>query len=275
MRILVVGAGSFWGRPLVDSLRSRAHEVSVFTRDPRSYPEDWRMSLSCYWGELHHLHILEQALRGVDRVVACIGAGRRESLADHSEVDGIRHLLEAISRFSNADLIRLTSPSPLREADWWPMASRRRADLLVESSRIPHCMVQMGWAPEMLSPLLRGNRLWLPHPRSTPGRIRWQSRAQAIDRLVTLALGTSLPEQTQIRGSDNASVEELSTRICIRHPHVERVHLPGRLFHWLARWGSDFGFAGWRLVHATTPHRSKSSVEFEDSLAHWPPLPMA
>jgi uncharacterized protein YbjT (DUF2867 family) len=271
MKILVVGAGSFWGRPLVDALRAKAQDVSVFTRDPRSYPEDWRMSLSCHWGELHHMHILEEALRGIDRVVACIGAGRSESTADQSEVNGIRHLLEAMNRFSKADLVRLTSPSPLREADWWPMASRRRADLLVDSSRIPHCLVQMGWAPEMLAPLERRGKLWLPHPLSTPARISWHSRRSAVDRLVELTLSESLPQQTQIRGTDIASLVELSTRICIRHPAMERIHLPGRFFHWLSRWGSDFGFAGWRLVHATSPHRLRTSSEFEDSLDGWSP----
>jgi len=222
-------------------------------------------------GRAQHLHILEDALRGVDRVVACIGAGRKESAADQSEVNGIRHLLDAISRFSKADLIRLTSPSPLREADWWPMASRRRADLLVESSRIPHCLVQMGWAPQMLAPLFGQGKVWLPHPRSTPSKISWQSQASALERLVDLALSSGLPEQTQIRGADVASVAELSTRMCIHHTKLKRIHLPGRVFHGLARWGNPFGFCGWRLVQATSPHRCRSSSTFVDSLQGWSP----
>lgn len=270
MRILVVGATSFWGRPLVDELRSRGHAVSVFSRDPRAFPDDWRLAIPCHWGALEHDHILEQALVDVDRVVASISAGTRREQADSAEVDGIRHLLKAMSRRRGTELVRLTSPAPLRDSDWWPMATRRRADLLVETSDVPHCLSEMGWAPEMLSTLLRKDTLWLPHPRSVPGRILWQSRREGVRRLADLAGGTSLPARSRIRGKDRATLLELSTRVCIRHATLNRVHLPGRFFHWMARAGSDFGFAGLRLVHAGSQDESLAPVGTEDSLADWP-----
>jgi uncharacterized protein YbjT (DUF2867 family) len=270
VRILVVGATSFWGRPLVDELRSRGHDLSVFSRDPRAFPDDWRLSIPCHWGELEHQHILEDALDGVDRVVASVSAGRRSDRADTAEVDGIRHLLRALSRHPGTDLVRLTSPSPLRDGDWWPMAARRRADLLVDGSDVPHCLAEMGWAPEMLTPLLRNRTLWLPHPRSAPGRIVWQSRRQGVGALADLAQTPTLPKRSRIRGRDCATLQELSTRVCVRHPDVDRVHLPGRIFRWIARTGSDFGFTGLRVMHAGCQDESRGAPGAEDSLVDWP-----
>ena len=272
MRILLVGATSFWGRPLVDELRSRGHAVSVFSRDPRAFPDDWRLAIPCHWGSLDHGHILEEALDGVDRVVASVSAGSRREHADSAEVDGIRHLLRAMSRRRGTELVRLTSPAPLRDSDWWPMATRRRADLLVETSDVPHCLAEMGWAPEMLSPLLRKGTLWLPHPLSVPGRILWQSRRDGVRKLADLAGGDSLPARTRIRGKDCATLIELSTRACIRHAPLNRIHLPGRFFRWMAETGSDFGFAGLRLVHAGSQDESQAPVGTEDALADWPQL---
>lgn len=270
MRILVVGATSFWGRPLVDELRSRGHAVSVFSRDPRAFPDDWRLAIPCHWGSLDHGHILEEALDGMDRVVASVSAGTRLEHADSAEVEGIRHLLKAMSRRRGTELVRLTSPAPLRDSDWWPMATRRRADLLVETSDVPHCLAEMGWAPEMLAQLLRKGTIWLPHPLSVPGRILWQSRREGVRKLADLAEGTSLPSRIRIRGKDCATLLELSTRACIRHTSLNRVHLPGRFFHWMARAGSDFGFAGLRLVHAGSQDECQAPAGTEDSLADWP-----
>lgn len=270
MRILVVGASSFWGHPLVDELRSRGHGVSVFSRDPREFPDDWRLAIPCFWGSLEHLHILDEALEGVDRVVASVSAGRRPDRANHAEVDGIRHLLRAMSRRPGVGLVRLTSPSPLRDRDWWPMAARRRADLLVETSDVPHCLAEMGWAPEMLSPLLRRRTLWLPHPISAPGRIVWQSRRQGVRALADLAEKPELARRSRIRGRDGATLQELSTRICVRHADVDRVHLPGRLFRWLARAGTDLGFAGLMVMYAGGQEEQRTPGDIEDSLAEWP-----
>jgi hypothetical protein len=160
----------------------------------------------------------------------------------------------------------------LREADWWPMATRLRPDLLVETSDVPHCLAEMGWAPEMLSTLLRNGALWLPHPLSVPGRILWQSRREGVRKLADLAGGESIPSRTRIRGKDLASVLELSTRACIRNAALNRVHLPGRFFRWLARTGSDFGFAGLRLVHAGSQNESQMPAGSENSLTDWPQL---
>lgn len=273
MRILVVGATSFWGRPLVDELRSRGKLVSVYSRDPRAFPDDWRMGIPCHFGELDHEHILEEALQGVDRVVASVSAGQRKDQADRAEVDGMRHLLRALARHPGIELVRLTSPSPLRDSDWWPMVARRRADLLVETSDVPNCIVEMGWAPEMLQALFLGETLWLPHPRSVPGRIHWQPKREGIRKLADLATSTELPRRARIRGSDAATVLELSTRACIRHPRMDRIHLPGRLFRWMAQAGSEFGFAGTRLVHAGTFDEPRSRCAPEDALADWPVIP--
>ena len=270
MRILVVGATSFWGRPLVDELRSRGHRVSVFSRDPRAFPDDWRLAIPCHFGRLDHEHLLDEALDGVERVVASVSCGRRRDEADRAEVDGIRSLLRILSRRPEASLVRLTSPSPLRDSDWWPMSARRRADLLVETSDVPHCLAEMGWAPEMLAPLLRDEVLWLPHPRSVPGRIHWQSRAEGVARLADLASDPHPPTRVRIRGKDRATVQELSTRACVKIPTLARIHLPGRVFRWLSHTGSVFGFVGARVVHAACRDEIGSPGAFSDSLADWP-----
>jgi uncharacterized protein YbjT (DUF2867 family) len=270
VKILVVGATSFWGRPLVEELRSRGHQVSVFSRDPRAFPDDWRMGLSCHFGALDHEHILEEALEDVDRVVASVSSGRRRDQAERAEVEGIRHLLRALARRPGTGLVRLTSPAPLRESEWWPMVARRRADVLVETSDVPHCLAEMGWAPEMLDPLLLGRTLWLPHPRSVPGRLRWQSRREGVGRLAELATSADLPDRMRIRGTDHASTQELSTRACVRSPALERIHLPGRAFRLLARTGSPVGFAGSRLVHACTRDEPAPSQRMSDCLTEWP-----
>lgn len=270
MRILVVGATSFWGSPLVDELRARGQDVSVFSRDPRAFPDSWRMALRCSFGELRHEHILADALEGVDRVVASVNAGRDPDQADATEVAGMRCILAAMSVKPEIDLVRLTSPPPLRDADWWLMAARRRADLLVETSKIRHCNVQMGWAPEMLAPLLRGTRLWLPHPISAPGKIAWQSRSGGVERLADLVCASELPPHAYLRGKDIASLGELSTRICVENRKFDRIHLPGRFFRWMTTLRTDLGFAGTRLIHAGSPSGARLKAGDENCLTRWP-----
>ena len=269
MKILVIGATSFWAHPLVEELGRRGHEISVFSRDPRGFPDRWRAHLHCSFGEISHLHILEEALNGVDRVVACLSPGYDASRAEEIEVGGFRTILQATTRTGHADLVRLTTPSPLRQADWWPMAARRRADLIAETASIPCCLAEMGWAPEMLQPLRRHNILWLPNPRVAPGRLRWQSRSLGVSRLADLVGRESLPKRATLRGDDAATLVELSTRICVRHPQIQRVFVPGALFRWSAPFLQAIAYTGLRLIHAARQNETSLTHGAENSLLDW------
>jgi len=269
VKILVIGATSFWGFPLVESLDRCGHEVSVFSRDPRAFPDHWRSRLKCSFGEISHAHILQEALTGIDRVVACLSPGYDREKAEEVEVGGIRSILETAALAQCRNVIRLTTPSPLRQADWWPMAVRRRADLIAETASIPTCLAEMGWAPEMLAPLRRGHKLWLPHPRSAPCRIRWQSRSSGVSRLTELVGRETLPKRTTLRGDDPASLTELSTRICREHAKTERIFLPGRIFHWMAPLFPAISFSGQRLIHAARQNETSQRSGAENSLADW------
>ena len=269
MKILVIGATSFWGFPLVEELDRRGHEVSVFSRDPRAFPERWRNFLRCSFGEIAHGHILHEAMNGVDRVVACISPGNDPDRAESVEVGGIRAVLEAATATGGIEVVKLSTPSPLRQAAWWPMAVRRRADLIAETADIPCCVAEMGWTPEMLAPLRGGRTLFLPHPRSTPGRICWQSRGRGVARLADLAPRASLPRRATLRGDDPATVAELSTRICHDFPKTERVFLPGRVFRWMAPFVPSISSIGQRLIHAARANETSKTTGAENSLADW------
>ncbi len=269
MKILVIGATSFWGYPLVEELGRRGQEVSVFSRDPRAFPDRWRSHLRCSFGEISHSHILSDAVRGVDRIVACISPGSHPDRAEEIEVGGIRGVLAAASQTSGVHVVRLTTPSPLRQAAWWPMAVRRRADLIAETSAIPCCLAEMGWAPEMLAPLRRNNILWLPHPRSTPHRMRWQTRRAGVNRLADLVGREILPKRVTLRGDDPANLMELSTRICRDHPRMERIFLPGRVFRWLEGFLPAISSTGQRLIFAARQTETDKLTGDENSLADW------
>lgn len=269
MKILVIGATSFWGYPLVEALDREGHEVSVFSRDPRAFPDHWRSRLKCSFGQIAHAHILQETLIGVDRVVACLSPGYDRELAEEIEVGGIRSILEAAAIAQCRAVIRLTTPSPLRQADWWPMAVRRRADLIAETASMPTCLAELGWAPQMLEPLRSGSKIWLPHPRSAPGRLRWQSRARGVARLTELVGRESLPKRITLRGDDTATLTELSTRICREHPKMERIFLPGRFFHWMAPLFPAISFAGQRLIHAARQNESSQRSGAENALLDW------
>lgn len=269
MKILVIGATSFWGFPLVEELDRRGHKVSVFSRDPRRFPDRWRSHLRCIFGEISHAHILHEAIEGVDRVVASLSPGSNPDKAEEIEVGGIRSILETTTRIGKADLVRLTTPSPLRQADWWQMAVRRRADLIAETAGIPCCLAEMGWAPEMLEPLRKGDTLWLPHPRSAPGRMRWQSRNRGVARLADLVERDRLPKRVTLRGDDLATLAELSTRICQSYPRMERIFLPGRFFRWIEPLFPAISYAGQRLVHAARQNETSQMSGAENSLADW------
>ena len=269
MKILVIGATSFWAQPLVEELGSRGHEVSVFSRDPRDFPDRWRTHLRCSFGEISHLHILEEAVEGVDRVVASLSPGFDAAKAEEIEVGGFRTILEATTRTGRADLVRLTTPSPLRQADWWPMAARRRADLIAETASIPCSLAEMGWAPEMLAPLRLRDTLWLPHPRSAPGRLRWQSRSQGVSRLADLVGRETLPKRATLRGDVAATLVELSTRICIQHPRTQRIFVPGFLFRKTAPFLKGITHTGLRLIHAARQNETSLTQGAENSLLDW------
>lgn len=269
MKILVIGATSFWAHPLVEELGRRGHEVSVFSRDPRYFPDRWRTHLRCSFGEISHLHILEEAVDGVDRVVASLSPGHDPALAEEIEVGGFRTILEATTRTGRADLVRLTTPSPLRQADWWPMAARRRADLIAETASIPCCLAELGWAPEMLTPLRHRETLWLPHPRSAPGRLRWQSRSKGVSRLADLVGAPSLPKRATLRGDDAATLVELSTRICIQHPRTQRIFVPGFVFRHTTPLLRGIALTGLRLIHAARQNETSQTCGSENSLLDW------
>ncbi|MEK7394822.1 MAG: NAD(P)H-binding protein [Fibrobacterota bacterium] len=269
MKILVIGATSFWGYPLVESLDRSGHEVSVFSRDPRAFPDHWRLRLKCSFGEISHAHILEEALMGVHRVVTCLSPGYDKERAEEIEVGGIRSILESAKTAGCQGVVRLTTPSPLRQADWWPMAVRRRADLIAETSSIPTCLAEMGWAPEMLAPLRRGPQIWLPHPRSAPCRLRWQSRANGVARLTELVARENLPKRITLRGDDPASIAELSTRICRDHARTERIFLPGRVYAWMSPFFPAVSHAGQRLIQAARQHETTQRSGAENSLVDW------
>lgn len=269
MKVLVIGATSFWGFPLVEELDRRGHEVSVFSRDPRAFPERWRHHLRCSFGEISHAHILLEAMGGVDRVMACLSPGSDPDRAEEIEVGGIRAILEAATRIGGIEVAKLSSTAPLRQADWWPMAARRRADLIAETSDVRCCVVEMGWATEMLAPLRRGTTLVLPHPRSTPGRICWQSRSQGVSRLAELLGRAQLPKRATLRGDDPATLAELSTRICRDHPRTERIFLPGRVFRWLGPFFPAISSTGQRLIHAARSNETSRLSGAENSLADW------
>lgn len=269
VKILVIGATSFWGYPLVESLDRTGHDVSVFSRDPRAFPDHWRLRLKCSFGEPSHAHILREALTGIDRVVACLSPGYDRERAEEIEVGGIRSILESAADAGCKNVIRLTTPSPLRQADWWPMAVRRRADLIAETTSLPTSLAEMGWAPEMLAPLRHKNTIWLPHPRSAPCRIRWQSRANGVARLTDLVGREKLPKRITLRGDDPASLTELSTRICREHPRTQRIFVPGRVFAWMAPLFPAISFAGQRLIHAARHHETVQRSGAENALVDW------
>lgn len=269
MKILVIGATSFWAHPLVEELGRRGHEVSVFSRDPRGFPDRWRTHLRCSFGEITHTHILEEAVEGVDRVLASLSPGYDPRRAEAIEVGGFRSILEATTRTCHADLVRLTTPSPLRQAKWWPMAVRRRADLIAETASIPCCLAEMGWAPEMLSPLRQRDMLWLPHPPSAPGRLRWQSRSRGVSRLADLLGLKTLPKRITLRGDDPATLVELSTRICVQYPKTQRVFVPGAVFRWACGILPGIAHTGLRLIKAAQQNETSQTRGTENSLDDW------
>jgi len=265
MKILVVGASTFLGGPLAESLATAGHEISVLHPDPRRVDSTWFRRFQCHFGPCREGHVLHEALQGVERVVACLAA------AGQGELEETRDLAQAAKLHSVGSLVKLSTPAPLRNAAWNPMRVRRHADQILDGSEASSCVAEVGWIGESLRSLTRRQTLWLPHPLSCPGRLRWQSQRMAVQRLSELVQKDSLPRKVRIQGADHATLAELSSRLIAEHAGLERVFLPGRCFRWLEKWSPRNAFVGCRLVHGaieSDPPPPPGSPK-EDALEDW------
>jgi len=266
MKILVVGASSFLGAPLAEALLEAGQEVAILHPDARYAPPSWRERFQCHFGSCRNGHVLHDALEGVDRVVACIASRHRDE-----ELSETRDLAAATALLRGPDLIKLTTPAPLRNAPWDPMRTRRHADQILDGAAVPSCLAEVGWIGEALRHLLLGPRLWLPHPRSCPGRLRWQSRRMAVRRLTDLVLTPELPRRASIVGDDHATLAEISSRLVSRQAHLERIFVPGRFFRWLQPVAQRPAIVGQRLVHGAreSDPAPRARRPVEDALRDW------
>lgn len=244
MRILVVGASTFLGAPLAESLSDAGHEVSILHPDPRRADPAWLKRFRCHFGRCREGHVLHESLEGVERVIACLA-----SHDDEGELHETRELALAAGLHGVGSIVKLSTTAPLRNAPWLPMRVRRHADQLLDGLDIPSCIAEVGWIGETFRAMTVGNRLWLPHPRSCPGRMRWQSRRMAVQRLSELVQKPELPRRSQVWGDDHETLGEISARLICKHPRLERIFLPGRLFRWLEKAPFRPGFPGSRMVH--------------------------
>lgn len=244
MRILVVGASTFLGAPLAEALSDAGHEVSILHPDPRQADPAWLRRFRRHFGPCREGHVLHESLAGVERVVACLS-----SHGDDGELDQTRALAAASCRQGVSSIVKLSTGAPLRNAPWQPMRVRRHADQLLDGCDLDTCIAEVGWIGETFGAMTHRSRLWLPHPRTCPGRMRWQSRRMAVQRLATLVQSPDLPRRAPIRGDDHETLGEISARLVCKHPRLERIFLPGRLFRWLEKSSFRPAFAGCRMVH--------------------------
>jgi hypothetical protein len=244
MRLLVVGSSTFLGAPLAESLSDAGHEVSILHPDPRYADPSWRKRFHCHYGQCREGHVLHEALEGIERVIACLASDR-----DEAELEQTRDLAAAALKHGVGSIVKLSTPAPLRNAPWHPMRVRRHADLLLDGQETTSCIAEVGWIGETLLPMTVGNRMFLPHPLSCPGRMRWQGRRKAVERLAQLVQSSKLPRRASIQGDDYATLAEISSRRVSKHAHLERIFLPGRLFRWLERLSIKPAFPGCRMVY--------------------------
>lgn len=244
MRILVVGASTFLGAPLAESLSEAGHDVSILHPDPRYADPAWLKRFHCHFGQCRHGHVLHEALEGIERVIACLTSDK-----DEAELEQTRDLAAAALLHKVGSIVKLSTSAPLRNAPWHPMRIRRHADQLLDGLETNSCIAEVGWIGETLLPLTFGNRMLLPHPVSCPGRMRWQSRRMAVARLSEVVQADQLPRRAPIRGDDYATLAEISSRMVSKHARLERIFLPGRLFRWLDRMSTLRAFPGCRMVH--------------------------
>lgn len=244
MKILVVGASTFLGAPLATNLAKAGHDVSILHPDPRRADPAWLANFRCHFGTCRNGHVLHEALEGVERVVALLA-----SRGNQGELEETRDLAAAASQHGIQSLVKVTTPAPLRNAPWEPMRTRRHADQILDGTEVPTCLAEIGWIGEALSHLAHKNRLWLPHPVSCPGKLRWQSRRMAVERLTELSMTLDLPRRAKLIGNDHATLAEITSRLVASHPRMSRVFLPGRAFRWLERLSFRPAFVGCRLVY--------------------------
>lgn len=244
MRVLVVGASTFLGAPLAQNLAEAGHEVSILHPDPRRADPAWLGRFKCHFGTCRQGHVLHESLEGIERVVACLA-----SHSDDSELSETRDLANAATLHGVETIVKLSTPAPLRNAAWHPMVVRRHADQLLDGLDVGSCIAEVGWIGEALRVMVVGNRLWLPHPRSCPGRMRWQSRRMAVERLSMIVQSSDLPRRVTAWGDDHATLGELSARMVSRNSRMERIFLPGRLFRWFEKASFTSAFTGSRMVH--------------------------
>lgn len=155
MKAFVTGGTGFIGSHLVDRLlRDNTHEVGCLVRSD----EKWLRGKPYvrHSGDLHHLGVLKQAMKGVDVVIHCAGVvkARTSGEFERANVDATENVLRVARKVGVPRLVILSSlaaagPSdgrPLTESD--PMrpvsrygVSKMRMEELVHRIADPHMPV--------------------------------------------------------------------------------------------------------------------------------------
>lgn len=109
MKVLVTGASGMLGGAVATALRDRGHAVSAFQRRPADLP-----GIEDRTGSLTEPDSIARAVEGMDAVVhlaAKVSISGPESEYRAINIDGTRHLLDAMRAQGGGRLVNISSPS--------------------------------------------------------------------------------------------------------------------------------------------------------------------
>lgn len=241
MRALVTGGGGFLGGAIVRGLLAEGHAVVSYSRG--AYPELERLGVRCVRGDLAQGTGLETALIGVDTVFhTAAKAGVWGARAEYfrANVDGTRHVLDAVRAAGIGRLVYTSSPSVcfdgrdhLDAGNDLPYAARHLAPY-PESKAVAERAVLAANGPELATCALRPHLIIGPgDPHILPRLVR---RARS-GRLVIVGRGENRVTCTDVENAAAAHLDA-AQRLSPDAPHAGRAYFIGqeepiRLWSWI------------------------------------------
>jgi nucleoside-diphosphate-sugar epimerase len=210
MKVLVTGARGMLGRAVAEQLMARGDRVRVFQRNPAGVSGAEEVL-----GDVAHRSDLDRAVAGMDAVIhlaAKVTVTGAWSEFVSANVDGVRHLLDAMRAAGVPRLVHVSSPSVAHDgtslvgAPAGPADPEHARGHYSRSKAMGELLALDGDGPELTVVAIRPHLVWGPGDTQLVGRIVERARS---GRLAFVGTGNALMDTTYVDNAASAMLAAL------------------------------------------------------------------
>ena len=122
MKVIIFGATGGIGKWVLKHALDEGHEVTAFVRNPKKMTLQHE-KLRIFLGQVNNVSDYQEALKGQNAVIWCIGMPLSKTDKGFTTVDAHRYLIEAMQANGIKRVIDWATPSLRSERDKWSIAT--------------------------------------------------------------------------------------------------------------------------------------------------------